>query len=201
VQNNSLKAPHRFLKFFTCFITITLLMTASHPAHAFTPLAYLGDDGSGGEEVRYLYWQQIRDEQPIPFSIGDRGTPDIGPLDPSDPALDEFEALELAFRSWENVSGIPVTFELTSSPTNQYGFDGENVIFFGDLGNVGYGGVTLITFDNETGQLLDVDVVIRFKRTVIAVWRPGPFAGHIPDSSGIHRGCVARFPETDRAVV
>jgi YVTN family beta-propeller protein len=121
-----------------------------------TPLVFLKNPGVG-EEVQHLFWQQIIDGQPIPFAINDQGTPDVN-IAVNDPAIDEFEALTLAFEAWEQVPGVPITFNLTSTTTNDFGFDGENVIFFADRGNVGYGGTTMVTFDNQTGQLLDVDI-------------------------------------------
>ncbi len=53
---------------------------------------------------------------------------------------------------------VPIHFDLRPTNTNEFGYDGENVIFFADLGNVGYGGVTLITYENTTGRILDVDI-------------------------------------------
>ena len=127
------------------------------PVPAYTPLAFLKNSGSNNEEVTYLFWQEIRDGVDVSFSISNLGTPDIE-LSPDEPAIDEFEALELAFAAWEQVPGMSVKFALQDSSTNEYGYDGENVIFFSDLGPVGYGAVTLITFDNTTGRILDVDI-------------------------------------------
>ncbi|TDI14625.1 MAG: hypothetical protein E2P05_09345 [Acidobacteria bacterium] len=107
--------------------------------------------------MAFIFWQEVRDGLPISFSISNAGTPDIE-LPPEDPAIDEFEAFRLAFATWETVPGVPVQFALSETSTNQLGFDGENVIFFADLGDVGYGGVTMITFDNTTGRILDVDI-------------------------------------------
>ncbi len=131
-------------------LVTSLAATAGGVSHAYTPLAFLH-----GDEVGYIYWQQVRDGQPIPFGIGNAGTPDIT-IPPDHPDLDEFEAMELAFRAWEQAPGI--SFSLHATSTNKYGYDGENVIFFADLGNVGYGGITLITYETATGKLLDVDV-------------------------------------------
>lgn len=131
---------------------VASLAATAGVSHAYTPLAFLH-----GDEVGHIYWQQVRDGQPIPFGIGNAGTPDI--TIPSDhPDLDEFEALELAFRAWEQVPGEGISFSLQATSTNTYGYDGENTIFFADLGDVGYGGITLITYETATGRLLDVDV-------------------------------------------
>ena len=133
-----------------------LLISAPGPLRAFTPLVYL-DTSGGHETVRYLYWQQIRTGQPLPFAISNAGTPDIE-IRPTDPAIDEFEAIELAFHAWEHIPGVPLQFSLARTDTNTWGYDGENVIFFADLGDVGYGAVTLVTYDNTTGQILDADI-------------------------------------------
>src|SRR3989344_6177650 len=127
-------------------------------SYAYTPLAIITGQ-PGGEEVHYLYWQQLRDGQAIPFSINNQGTPDIS-ISSTDPAVDEFEALELAFRTWERVQDVLVRFNLRRTDTNAYGYDGENTIFFSNLGDVGYGAVTLITHDNITGRILDADIHI-----------------------------------------
>lgn len=132
------------------------LLLAPARLSAFTPLGYL-DTSGGQEDVRYVYWDQIRNGQPVPFAIGNAGTPDVN-IAPGDPAIDEFEAIERGFHAWEQVPGVPLQFSLSRTNTNAWGFDGENVVFFADLGDVGYGAVTLITYDNTTGRILDTDI-------------------------------------------
>jgi len=143
--------------FWVVWVLCAWMTWSVSPVLAYTPLAFLKNSGSNNEEVTYLFWQEIRDGVDIPFSISNLGTPDIE-LSPDEPAIDEFEAVELAFAAWEQVPGMSVQFALQDSSTNEYGYDGENVIFFSDLGPVGYGAVTLITFDNTTGRILDVDI-------------------------------------------
>ncbi len=137
--------------FFLC-----LCVFGSNLAWAHTPLAYIKTNGSE-EELKPIYWQQVLDGVPIPFAINNAGTSDINVVAGA-PEIDEFEAIELAFQTWENVADVGVQFSLQGTDTNSYGFDGENVIFFADIGDVGYGGVTIITYDNTTGEILDTDI-------------------------------------------
>jgi YVTN family beta-propeller protein len=158
----------------------------------YTPLAFVSSDGTS-EHVGYLYWEQLAAGQPIPFAISSAGTPDID-LAPGDAAIDEFEALTLAFEAWQTVSGGHVSFELTSTETQTYGYDGENVIFFADLGTTGYGGVTLITYETGTGRILDVDVHMNDNDIEWLTSRNGPggeplpcpCAGNDPDATFVN---------------
>jgi len=138
-----------------CVVAL-LSLHAAIPAFAYTPLAFLANPGSG-REVGWLSWQEIRDGRPIRFAVNDAGTSDID-LAPDDPAIDEFEAIELAFRTWERIPGVPIHFDLHRTDRRTFGFDGENVIFLADLGPVDYGALTLVTYDNTTGQILDTDI-------------------------------------------
>ncbi len=134
------------------------LMMWTSSASAYVPLASLKEGGTNNEEVvLFQHWQQILDGVPIPFSISDAGTSDIE-LSPADPAIDEFEAIELAFRTWEKAPGVPVHFTLRRTTTNQRGFDGESVIFFADLGDVGYAIKTTGWSNAQTGEILEVDI-------------------------------------------
>jgi YVTN family beta-propeller protein len=131
-------------------------MWCAAPAVGYTPLAFLARFPTA-ETVRFIFWQEVRDGRPIPFAIGNAGTGDIN-VPPGDPALDAFEAIELAFHAWEHVPGVPIQFDLRRTNANELAFDGENVIFFADLGPAGYGAMTVITYDNTTGQILDTDI-------------------------------------------
>ncbi len=135
---------------------LALWILQSFVLFASTPLAFIKNPNTPAETIDFLYWQQILVGQPIPFAIGNLGTNDIN-LALEDPRIDEFEALEYAFRAWEQL-GLPVSFELSRTDVNEAGFDGLNLIYFADEGEVGYGGVALITFDNTTGQILDADI-------------------------------------------
>ena len=147
---------HREHTLWVVWVICVLVTWSVSPALAYVPLAFLKNPGPT-EEVAFIFWQEVLDGLPIPFSISTAGTADIE-LPAEDPAIDEFEAFTLAFAAWEEVPGVPVQFALSETSTNELGFDGENVIFFSDLGEVAYGGVTFITFDNTTGRILDVDI-------------------------------------------
>jgi len=174
-----------------CVVAL-LSLHAAIPAFAYTPLAFLANPGSG-REVGGLSWQEIRDGRPIRFAVNDAGTSDID-LAPDDPAIDEFEAIELAFRTWERIPGVPIHFDLHRTDRRTFGFDGENVIFLADLGPVDYGALTLVTYDNTTGQILDTDIhlndhVIRWVTSPNAADgepRPCPCQGSDPEATSLN---------------
>lgn len=138
------------MRFIAFFILPSLTLFAS------SPLAFIKNPNTPSETIEFIYWQQILDGQPIPFAIGNQGTNDIE-LTPEDPLIDEFEAMELAFRAWEQL-GIPIEFDLSRTNAHETGFDGLNLIYLADEGEVGYGGLALVTYDNTTGQILDADI-------------------------------------------
>ena len=111
------------------------------------PYAHEDPDGP------YIHWPSPN----ITYRINSSGTTDIT-------GEGEFDAIEAAFDEWEDVSPATINFTRGSNTTHTLNAsDGQNVLFWStseDLPDLqSSSGITLITYNNTTDEITDVDIV------------------------------------------
>ncbi len=76
------------------------------------------------------------------------------------------EAIKTAFDAWGGHEGAPILHDSAADIPAAPGFDGKNGVFFMAGGYAAAGkalAITVLTYDNQTGKVLDADVVINGK--------------------------------------
>ena len=76
------------------------------------------------------------------------------------------DAIKSAFEAWGGHEGAPVLHDSAAEIPAAPGFDNKNGVFFSPGGYVPAGkalAITVLTYDNQTGKVLDADVIINGK--------------------------------------
>jgi len=141
-------------------ISLAMAMVVAGGVQAYVPFVT-----DGGTEVK---WSSS--SIPVPYFNNEDGTNDI-------PGTLEFDVMRESFDAWENVPTSFVAFtDLGTTPSEAGFIDGLNIMefvddpdsLFGQLMFPGLLGVTLFTFDNITGSIIDADIIFNDIHTVFS---------------------------------
>jgi len=103
------------------------------------------------------------------------------------------DAIKTAFDAWGGHEGAPIIHDNAATIPAAPGFDGQNGVFFVPGGYAPAGkalAITVLTYDNQTGKVLDADVVIngKYQFQVLPSQIAGTHATNATNANGVTDG-------------
>jgi hypothetical protein len=127
-----------------------------------------------------------------------------------DPSVDAIagsrDVIKNAFTEWSGHEGAPIMNDGSTDMPTGPGYDNKNGVFFVPGGYTPAGkalAITVLTYDNKTGRVLDADIIVNGKYTFAVLPAPGTGSIHTANApsatDGVSHGDVAdqgNFSET-----
>jgi hypothetical protein len=105
-------------------------------------------------EYTGIHWYDT--DLPVTWEINQNGTTDC---------TGEFQAVRAAYQTWEDVAGSYFTETYLGTTTGGLGYDGHNVVSWGDSEPEGVLAVCYTWYDSGTGRIFECDIEFQDKYT------------------------------------